>query len=177
MENYTLPESSASFLTALFKNPHNAENIYNELLKKGYKKDDITLMMSPETQKKYFSNQGNAENDVGSKALEGMGMGGAVGGALGAIAAAVAALGTSLLIPGLGIVVAGSLAASLAGAGVGAAAGGLLGAFIGLGIPQVDAEKYEKGIKEGGVVIGVTPLTSSDYTSLKDEWNQYQVNL
>jgi len=174
MNNYSLPESSASFLTALFKNPRNAENIYNDLLRKGYKKEDITLMMSEETQKKYFSNEASAENTVGSKALEGMGVGGVVGGAVGAIAAAIAAVGTTLAIPGLGIVIAGSLAASFAGAGAGAAAGGILGALVGAGIPEIDAKKYEKGIKEGGVVIGVTPLTSNDYTVLKEEWNTHK---
>lgn len=173
MDNYTIPENSASFLTALFKNPHNAENIYNELLRKGYKKEDITLIMSAETQQKYFSKEASSENVVGNKALEGMGVGGAVGSAVGAIAAAIAAAGTTLALPGLGIVVAGSLAAGFAGAGAGAAAGGILGALVGAGIPDVEAKKYEKGIKEGGVVIGVTPLTSEGYTHLKDEWDKH----
>ena len=44
--------------------------------------------------------------------------------------AAVAAAGTSLAIPGLGVVIAGPLAAALAGAGAGAATGGLLGAQV-----------------------------------------------
>jgi len=174
MENQSLPENSASFLTGLFRNPRNAENIYNELLKKGYKKENIMLIMSEDTQRKYFSNVESAQDTVGNKALEGAAVGGAVGGALGAIAAAVAVVGSTLVIPALGIVVAGSLAASFAGAGAGAAAGGILGALVGSGIPHVDAEKYEKGIKEGGVVIGVTPLTSNDYTLLQDEWTTYQ---
>ncbi len=164
MNNETFPENSASFLTALFKNPQNAENIYNDLLSNGYKKEDITLMMSDEVQKKYFSSDEVSENATGTKTLEGLGVGGAVGGTVGAIAAALAAAGTSLVIPGLGIVVAGALAASFAGAGAGAAAGGLLGALVGAGIPEVDVKNYEKGIKEGGVVIGVTPLTSAHYT-------------
>ncbi len=173
MNPETFPENSASLLTALFKNPQNAENIYNDLLRRGYKKEDITLMMSDDVQKKYFSNDAISESSMGSKALEGMGVGGAVGGTVGAIAAALAAVGTSLVIPGLGIVIAGSLAASLAGAGAGAAAGGLLGALVGAGIPEADVKNYEKGIKEGGVVIGVTPLTSADYSSLKEEWRNY----
>ena len=173
MTNETFPENSASLLTALFKNPQNAENIYNDLLRRGYKKEDITLMMSDDIQRKYFSNDAISENAMGSKTLEGMGVGGAVGGTVGAIAAALAAVGTSLVIPGLGIVIAGSLAASLAGAGAGAAAGGIFGALVGAGIPEPDVQNYEKGIKEGGVVIGVTPLTSTDYTALKEEWKNY----
>jgi hypothetical protein len=174
MNNQTLLENSASFLSALFKNPRTAENIYNDLLKKGYKAEDITLMMSDETQKEYFPNMPSAANAMGGKALEGMGIGGAVGGTVGAIAAALAAAGTTLAIPGLGIVVAGSLAASFAGAGAGAAAGGLMGALIGAGIPEADGKKYEKGIKEGGIVIGVTPSTANDYQLLKEHWERYQ---
>lgn len=70
--------------------------------------------------------------------------------------------------------VAGSLAAAFAGAGAGAAAGGLTGTLIGAGIPDVDAKEYEKGIKEGGVVIGVTPLTANDSIALKEEWNKHK---
>ncbi len=173
MTNETFPENSASLLTALFKNPQNAENVYQDLLKKGYKPEDITLMMSDDVHKKYFSNESANENTMGTKTLQGLGIGGAVGGTVGAIAAALATVGTSLVIPGLGIVVAGALAASLAGAGAGAAAGGILGALVGAGIPEADVKNYEKGIKEGGVVIGVTPLTSNDYTLMKKEWDDY----
>lgn len=171
MNNCTLPESSASFLTALFKNPLNAENIYKDLLSKGYREEDITLIMSPETQRKYFAEEGVIKNNASNRAFEGMGIGGAVGGTMGAIAAAIASAGAVLTIPGLGIVAIGSLAASLAGAGAGAAAGGLIGALIGAGLPVADVKKYEKGIKEGGVIIGVTPLSSQDYNLLRDEWN------
>jgi hypothetical protein len=168
MINQSFPENSASFLTGLFKNPRNAENIYNELLKKGHQRENITLIMSDDTQRKYFSDVKSAQGTVGSKALEGAAIGGAVGGALGGIATAVAAVGSALVIPALGLVVAGSLAASFAGAGAGAAAGGILGALVGAGIPRVEAEEYEKGIREGGVVIGVTPLTSDDYMLLQE---------
>ena len=51
-------------------------------------------------------------------------------------ACAVAAVGTTLLIPGLGIVVAGPLAAVIAGAGAGAATGGLIRALVGWNIPE-----------------------------------------
>lgn len=175
MNNETFTQNSASFLTALFKDPRDAERAYNALLNKGYKKEDITLMMSEDVQKKYFSNEENVENVSNSKTLEGMGVGGAVGGTVGAIAAALAAAGTSLVIPGLGIVVAGALAASFAGAGAGAAAGGILGALVGAGLPEEESKKYEKGIKEGGVVIGITPLSSKDYSDFKEEWKNFSV--
>ena len=57
--------------------------------------------------------------------------------------AAIAAIGTSLVIPGLGLVVAGPLAAALAGAGAGGTAGGLIGALVGHGMPEDRTKKYE----------------------------------
>ena len=73
--------------------------------------------MSDDTRNKYFSNSELPETALSTKALEGLGVGSAIGGALGGLAAAVAAMGTILTIPGLGLVIAGPLAAGLAGAG------------------------------------------------------------
>ncbi len=42
---------SATF-TALFKDPVNAERAYKLALQKGYKKEDINILMSEETKKK-----------------------------------------------------------------------------------------------------------------------------
>ena len=51
--------------------------------------------------------------ELGSKAAEGAGVGGAIGGTVGAILAAIAAVGTTIAIPGLGLVIAGPLAAAI----------------------------------------------------------------
>lgn len=160
MENFTSSSTESKFLPRLFKNPAEAENVYNNLLNKGYQKEDITLIMSEDTHKNYFTQEENVENAFPTKALEGMGVGGAVGGTIGAIAAAIAAAGTTVIIPGLGVAIAGSLAAAFAGAGAGAATGGLVGALIGAGVSDEDAKKYEQDIKEGSIFIGVTPLSS-----------------
>ena len=175
MENNNMENSNSKKLAiALFKNPRTAEDVYSNLLNNGYKKDDITVMMSEETAKRHFLNQDVSKTDPGNKSLQGMGVGGAVGGTIGAIAAAIAALGTSLIIPGLGIVVAGALAAGLAGGGAGALAGGLVGSLIGLGISDEQAKQFEVGIKEGGVVIGVYTKSLEDYNTLNDQWKLYQ---
>ena len=47
--------------------------------------------------------------------------------------AAIAAIGTTLALPGLGLLIAGPIAAALVGAGSGAAAGGVLGALAAMG--------------------------------------------
>lgn len=60
--------------------------------------------MSDEARAQHF---GAGETELGNKAAEGAGVGGAIGGTLGGLAAAIAAIGTSLAIPGLGLIVAG----------------------------------------------------------------------
>lgn len=111
---------------------------------------------------------------AGSQATEGMGVGGAIGTAVGATLAAVAAIGTSLAIPGLGLIVAGPIAAALAGGGAGAVTGGLLGWLIGLGITESNAQAYEEALREGGVVLGVHPRTSDDATEIKKYFEKHQ---
>ena len=167
-------DENSGIVTALFKDPNSAEFAYRDLLNRGYEEDDITLVMSEETHKKHFLNNDVEQPDLKTKSLQGMGVGGAIGTTIGAIAAAVAAIGTSLVIPGLGIVVAGSLAASFAGAGAGAVTGGILGAFIGLGIPDKQAQEYEEGIKAGGVIISVSAKSQDDYKILSSDWKRLQ---
>lgn len=89
------------------------------------------------------------------------------------IAAAVAAIGSNLVIPGLGLVVAGPLAAGLAGAGAGAGAGGLIGALVGWNIPEERVKHYEAGLKDGGILMGVTPRSADDATYFENEWKSY----
>ena len=55
---------------------------------------------------------------------------------VGAALAALFAVGTVVVVPGLGLVLAGPIAAALAGAGAGGVTGGLIGALIGAGIPE-----------------------------------------
>ncbi len=45
--------------------------------------------------------------------------------------------------------------AALGGAAVGATAGGIVGGLIGLGIPEIEAKRYEAKIREGNILISV----------------------
>ena len=91
-------------VTGLFNDRDSAENAYKSVAARGYGNDDINLVMSDETRKVHFGTAGNTKTELGTKAAEGAGVGGAIGGTLGAIVAAVAAVGTSIAIPGLGLV-------------------------------------------------------------------------
>lgn len=88
-----------------------------------------------------------------------------------AIAAGVAEIGTSLVLPGLGLVIAGPLAAAVAGAGAGAATGGLVGALVGWNNPEERIKHYEERIKKGGILMGVPPRNDEDSAYFDKRWD------
>jgi hypothetical protein len=167
-------KSDSRMMTGLFKDRERAERAYNYLHDRGYTKEEINIIMSDETRKRYFD-ETKGETEIGTKAMEGAGKGSAIGGAIGAVAGVIAALGTSLAIPGLGLVVAGSIAAGLAGAGAGGFTGGLIGALIGWGIPEERARLYESKIKEGSIVMVVNPKDSGDEEYIENDWRKNRV--
>lgn len=162
--------SDKRVLTGMFRDRESTESAYNALSERGYSKDDINLVMSDKTRKAHYSDDAAKETEIGTKAAEGAGKGSAIGGTIGAIAGVIAAIGTSVVIPGLGILVAGPIAAGLAGAGAGGLAGGVIGALVGSGIPEARAKLYESGIEEGNVVISVTPRNDEDAEYLENNW-------
>lgn len=166
--------STGRYVTGLYT-PEAANRAYESLTSKhGYKSDDISVMMSDETRNKYYGDaKPGAELSGGTKAAEGLGKGAAIGGGIGAALAALFAIGTSILIPGLGLVVAGPIAAALAGAGAGGATGGLIGALIGAGIPEDRAKEYERGINEGGVLIGTRYRDDEHARELEKDFTSY----
>jgi len=167
MENSNSPNKK--IVTGMFNDRESAERAYTTLESRGYGKDDVNVIMSDDTRKKHFSATKHP-TDLGTKAMEGAGKGGLIGGTLGAIVGIVAAIGTSVLIPGLGLIIAGPLAAGLAGAGAGSVAGGLIGALVGSGIPKEKAVVYEEGVKNGRIVLGVHPRNDEDAQYIENEW-------
>lgn len=161
-------------LAGMFRDRESAEKAYQSLSERGYTKDDVNLVMSDETRKKYFDKDDDVNTELGDKAMEKAGVGSAIGGTLGAIVGAIAAIGTTLALPGLGLVIAGPVAAALAGAGAGGLTGGLVGALVSSGIPEDRAHEYEKGIKDGGIFMGVKPKNEEDARYLNESWNQAQ---
>jgi hypothetical protein len=123
----------------------------------GYGREDISVMMDDKTREKAFSAVVNA------KGSEGIAAGATIGGVLGAIVAGLTATGSVVAIAGTGglatPLVVGPLAAALAGLGAGAAGGGIVGGLIGVGIGEKRAKDYEKGLREGGILVAVRPKT------------------
>ena len=123
--------------------------------------------MSDEARNRHFPKT-VVTTELGSKAAEGAGIGAVAGGGLGALLLGLAAAGFA--VPGLPIIAMGPLAAALTGAGSGGAVGALIGALVGSGIPEERAKLYEQGIKEGCIVMGVTPRSDEDADYLEREW-------
>jgi len=88
----------------------------------------------------------------GAKDAKGAVAGAVTGGMVGGILAAA----ISLLIPGVGPVVAGGILASFFGGAIaGTAVGGILGAMTGLGVSEAEAQYYEKEFQEGRAIVAV----------------------
>ena len=151
----------AKLVTGLFKTRVAAEAAVDAILKRDYTREEISVLMSEATKSKEFA------IETGTHAADGAGIGGAVGGTVGAVLAAIIAVGTNVVIPGLGLTIAGPLAAALAGAGAGGAAGGLIGALVGAGIPEHRAKVYDAGLRGGGILIGVESRTDEDADTLE----------
>ena len=158
-------------VTGLFPDRNSAEAAYSAAEARGYTADDMNLAMSDDTRRSHFSGtSAGKETELGNKAAEGAGIGGAIGGTIGAIAAAVAAVGTTIALPGLGLVIAGPLAAAIAGAGAGAASGGLIGALVGWNMPEERVKEYEEGMKKGGILMGLRTRDDADAEHLENAW-------
>jgi hypothetical protein len=149
-------------VTGVFKTRVAAEAAVDTIIKRGYTRDDISVLMSDATKSKEFA------IETHTHAADGLGYGAAVGGTVGAVVAAIIAVGTNVVLPGLGLVVAGPLAAALAGAGAGGAAGGLIGALVGAGIPEHRAKVYDSSLRAGGILIGVESKTDEEADKLEE---------
>ena len=126
-----------------------AHAIVNRLKVSGFMENDISVLFPDKSTTRDFAHEKNTKAPEGATA--GAGAGGVLGGTVGLLA------GIGLLaIPGLGpFIAAGPIMAALSGIAVGAAVGGITGALIGMGIPEIEAKRYEGKIKDGNILISV----------------------
>jgi hypothetical protein len=96
-----------------------------------------------------------------TKMPEGGSIGATTGGVIGGTLGWLAGIG-ALAIPGIGpFIAAGPVMAALSGVAIGGAVGGIAGALIGLGIPEIEAKRYESKIKEGNILLSVHNVDES----------------
>jgi len=138
----------ANLITGLFDTEAAAENAVSQLKAMGYGSNEITIVMRDR------GAAATLATDTGSRTLEGVGEGAVIGGVIGAVLGGLLAIG-SVVIPGVGLIAAGPLAAMWAGAGMGGLAGSVIGWLVGAGIPEDVAPYYERGLAAGGVVVAV----------------------
>ncbi len=142
----TPQETTGRTVVGLFSHRSAAEAAIRDLRAAGFSEDRIGVAMQERVE------QADLLEDVGGEPAEGAAKGAVTGGLVGGL---LGLLG-SVLIPGLGTVLAGGvLASTLAGVGIGAATGGLLGTLIGLGVPEEDARHFDQGFREGGTLVTV----------------------
>jgi hypothetical protein len=153
------------FETQIYYDRAPAEAAVERLHRLGYRQDEIGVIMDDRTREKAFAAVVNA------KGSEGLATGGVIGGILGAIVAGVTATGSVAAIAGTGglatPLVAGPLVAALAGLGAGATGGGIIGGLIGLGVGESHAKQYEKGLREGGILVAVRPKQDVDRDAVR----------
>ena len=166
-----MADKTPKMVTAVFRDRVNAQSAYDTLRNFGYQDNEINVLMSDKTKAAYLAEHTDNAGKIkaGTMAVEGMGVGGAVGTVVGAGLAALLTIGSTLVIPGFGLV-AGPIAAAFAGGGAGAVTGGVLGSLIGAGIPEDNAKAYHEALREGGVVIGVVPRSSDEASKVKESF-------
>jgi hypothetical protein len=161
-------DRSDRIMTGMFRDRDSAERAYACMADRGYTSKDINVLLSNDTRARYFPKDGEKTTELGTKAAEGAGIGAVAGGGLGALLAGLAAAGVA--VPLVPIIAAGPLAAALAAGAGGGVLGALVGGLVGAGIPEERAKLYEKGINEGGIVLGVAPRSEDDADYFEREW-------
>ncbi|MGI6620017.1 MAG: general stress protein [Bacillota bacterium] len=126
----------------VFENTRQAEKAVDDLQRRGFNKQEISIVARKSTAGGGARSRGDME--AGQDISGGITAGSAIGGVAGLLAGVGA-----LAIPGIGpVVAAGPIATALSGAVTGGIAGGL----IDWGIPEDVGQKYEQRVKEGKIV-------------------------
>jgi hypothetical protein len=147
---------------AILDSQHQTETAVNDLQGRGILPSAISVLLPDKDGTRDFAHEHNTKAPEG--ALTGASAGGVIGGTLGVLAGIGA-----LAIPGAGpFIAAGPLMAALSGVAAGAAVGGIAGGLIGLGIPEIEAKRYEGKIRGGNILIAVH-VDNSDQQKIAEE--------
>jgi hypothetical protein len=163
-------KTEETIVTGIFGDSENAERAYQFALDRGYGKDDINVVMSDDTRKRYFAEDRPIETELARREAEGGELGGPKGGRIGLVIPIVAAVGAAIAIPGLGLVAAGPIATAIAAAGAAGAAAGIIGLLADWGIPEERVRHYEEGINAGGILLSLKPRSQADAREIGQLW-------
>jgi hypothetical protein len=139
------------------------ERIVDRLQSQGFAASEISILM-PDTAGK----TGDFGHVKSTKASEGVTAGTTTGGVVGGTLGLLAGIG-ALAIPGVGpFIAAGPIMAALSGAAIGATTGGIVGGLIGLGIPEIEAKRYEEKLRKGNYLISAHAEDSDQLDRAKE---------
>lgn len=147
-------------ISGLLTSYNDFTNLIEALNMRGYKEDDLSVLMSENTHHQFFAPQES------TKAPEGATVGSLSGGIVGAIIGGLTLVG-NIILPGSGLLVAGPLVGALTAGAIGAAAGGLIGSLVGAGIPEHEAKFFEDALKEEGRILVVAHIPKEQIKEIK----------
>jgi len=139
-------------IIAVYDDQTSANHVVNHLVEAGIDRSNIGFAMNDPDSRGAKTLRGEEDVDAG----EGASFGAMVGGLTGLLVG----LG-SLLIPGVGpVIAAGPLIAGLGGAiigaGTGALTGGIVAALVDLGVPEEEASYYAEAVRRGSTLVTAT---------------------
>lgn len=139
-----------------------AQRAVDELLTRGFDRADISIAghgpaAGLKADADLIQQKDERREAMEESAKTGAGTGAVIGTLGGGTLGLLAGLGT-IVLPGIGpVIAAGPLIAMLTGAGLGAAAGaavgGLVGALTRVGVPEHDAHFYAEAVRRGGTLV------------------------
>ncbi|AUX44185.1 hypothetical protein SOCE26_056490 [Sorangium cellulosum] len=130
----------AKLVNGLVQTRDEAEAAAERIIDCGYTRQDISMLMTDATRHRCFA------IPDGSTPTHTFG----------------AAIAMSVVVPGLGFVVAGPLAAAVATAVGSGMTGGLREILLSQGVPKHWAERYESGVRRGGILVSVFARNDRD---------------
>jgi hypothetical protein len=125
-----------------------AEDAVRALIDAGFTPDEISVVAQDEA--RATAAAGDPEEEIAAGAGIGAVTGGALGGIIGLLVGAAA-----VTLPGIGVVIAGPLAAALGGAGLGAITGGIAGGLTSIGVSEEEARYYGERYEAGEILVVV----------------------
>jgi hypothetical protein len=141
--------ANCSTVVGVFTERSNADRVVDELVKAGFRNDQIGVVTRDPQGKTVVKKEGDADTYTASGAVTGAVAGAGIGGlvGLGILAGVVPVIGPAIA--------AGTLATILTNAAGGAAIAGLGGALIGWGVSEEDAKYYDGELQAGRIVVTV----------------------
>jgi hypothetical protein len=133
-----------------------AETVVQKLRGAGFPSNEISVLFPNKRGTRDFAHEHSTKAPEG--AVAGVSAGGVIGGGFGLL------IGLGVIsLPGLGpLIAAGPVLAALSGAAAGATALGVAGALVGMGIPEIEAKRYEGKIRGGNILISVHTESSKE---------------